>query len=463
MTDQHVGAAFDALDATGVGSTASLIVVDTSALIADPTALDAFPDADIVVPLIVVEELDKLKGRPDDVGRAAREVLRTLEDLRRAHGGDLRQPVPLPGGSTFCVEPNRVHASALREFGLDVDRPDNRILAAAAGQATGGRPVTVVSNDAALRLKAAQLGLEAVEHERASRAGEYTDSGWRDLAVSSGLIDALFARRLLPADDWGPDADAVTSLRINEFAVLRCGGQSALSRRTVDGLTLTSDDSAWGLHPRSKEQRFALDLLLDPDIRIVALDGAAGTGKTILAMAAGLEQVVEPSRARYGKVSVFRPIIPVGKQELGFLPGDLDDKLDPWMAAVNDALVGLSSRHSEQDAQTLVDELRARRQLTTESVTFLRGRSLVNTFVLVDEAQNLEPPTLKTILTRIGEGSKVVFTGDVSQIDQPYLSSRTNALSVLVDRFAGQPLFGHARLTACERSAVADLAAKLLT
>jgi PhoH-like ATPase len=436
-------------------------VIDTSTLIADPTAVDAFPGTAIVVPLIVVEELDTLKGRSDDVGRAARQVLRTFEDLRRAHGGDLRTPIPFPAGGSFCVEPNRVHHAVLTEYGLDPNRPDNRILAAAAGQMADG-PVTLVSNDAALRIKAAQLGLEAVEHERSSRAGDYAPAGWSGVEVGSELIDRLYQSRFVDEADWANDADELGQLEVNEFAVLRCGAQSALARRSRGGLSLTSDDEAWGLHPRSKEQRFALDLLLDPEVRIVALDGAAGTGKTILGVAAGLEQVVEPGRRRYGKVSIFRPIIPVGKQELGFLPGDLDDKLDPWMAAVNDALVALSARHSEQDARDLVEELRSRRQLTMESVTFLRGRSLVNTFVLVDEAQNLEPPTLRTILTRIGEGSKVVFTGDVTQIDQPYLSSRTNALSVLVDRFAGQPLFGHVRLTSCERSAVADLAAQLL-
>jgi PhoH-like ATPase len=192
----------------------------------------------------------------------------------------------------------------------------------------------------------------------------------------------------------------------------------------------------------------------------VALDGYAGTGKTILALAAGLEQVIE--HAVYDKVAVYRPVVPVGKSELGFLPGTLAEKLDPWMQAVTDALVAMTDRRSHADAVSLLDELTAREKLSLETVTFLRGRSLLGTYVLVDEAQNLEPTTLKTILTRVGEGTKIVFTGDTSQIDAPYLSEHTNAIAVLIDAFAGQRLFGHVRLSHCERSEVASLAAELL-
>ncbi len=440
----------------------AVTVLDTSVLITDPQAMFAFADTSVVIPLIVITELDGLKARSDDVGRAAREALRTIEDLRLANGGDIRYPVELPGGGTFHVEANGVHLRALEEYGLDLSQPDNRILGAAKGQVRRGR-VTVVSNDAALRIKAAQLGLDAAEHERGSRVGEYEAAGWRYVDVGSETIDSLYKTHRLQLEDVSEqDRAEIAALSVNEFGVLRCGTQSALVRRRSSSIEQTTDSEAWGLRPRSKEQRFALDLLLDPLVRVVALDGVAGTGKTILAIAAGLEQVVEHTHRHYGKVSIFRPIVPVGRAELGYLPGDLDEKLDPWMRAVNDALVALSTDRDEQNAQKLIDELRDRFQLTMESVTFLRGRSLVNTYVLVDEAQNLEPTTLKTILTRVGEGSKIVFTGDVTQIDQPYLSERTNALSVLIDRLAGQEIFGHARLTSGERSEVADLAAKLL-
>jgi PhoH-like ATPase len=244
--------------------------------------------------------------------------------------------------------------------------------------------------------------------------------------------------------------------------VLRSGSQSALARRREDELVLLGHAApeAWGLRARSKEQRFALELLLDPEVSVVALDGRAGTGKTVMAIAAGLEQVVE-TRA-YEKLAIYRPLVPVGRADVGFLPGGLDEKLDPWMSAIHDAIVALTDQRSSRDARTLIDELTTRNQLSLESVTFLRGRSLHRQMVVVDEAQNLEPTTLKTILTRIGEGTKVVFTGDTSQIDAPYLGESNNALAVLISAFGGQPCFGHVTLSACERSAVASLAAELL-
>jgi PhoH-like ATPase len=319
-----------------------------------------------------------------------------------------------------------------------------------------------VSNDAALRIKAAQLGLEASEHHRLrGRPRRERATGWSTVEVSADLVDALYAApdgcallsQLAPVD-----SDAIAELGVNHYGVLRAGRQSALVRRRDDRLaSLTRAPEAWGLRPRSKEQQFALDLLLDPEVRVIALDGMAGTGKTILALAAGLDQVIE-SRA-YDKVAVYRPVVPVGKAELGFLPGSLDEKLNPWMTAVTDALVALTERRSHADARAIVDEMTARDKLSLEAVTYLRGRSLQGTYVLVDEAQNLEPTTLKTILTRVGEGTKVVFTGDTSQIDAPYLSERNNAVSVLIDAFAGEACFGHIRLTHCERSEVASLAA----
>jgi PhoH-like ATPase len=436
------------------------VVLDTSVLISDPDALFAFPSADAVIPLVVVEELDQHKSRVDDVGRAAREVIRRLEELRVANGGDIRRAVNLPGGGTLRIETNGLMLEEIAAKGLDPQAADNRILAAALGQHSNS-PTTVVSNDAALRIKAAQVGLGAIEHHRRRRSDqEETGLGWRLLEVSSELIDILFSspEGVLLAELPDFDAAACGGLQINEYAVCRAGSQSALARFTGDALVpLVRPLEAWGLRPRSKEQQFALDLLLDPEIRVVALDGMAGTGKTIMALAAGLEQVMET--ASYDKLSVYRPVVPVGKAELGFLPGGLDEKLDPWMTAVHDALVALTDTRSHADARAIIDEMTARDKLSLEAVTYLRGRSLHGTFVVVDEAQNLEPTTLKTILTRIGDGTKVVFTGDTSQIDAPYLSERNNAVSVLVDAFGGERCFGHVRLTHCERSEVASLAA----
>jgi PhoH-like ATPase len=438
--------------------TAELVVLDTSALISDPEAVFAFAGADAVIPLTVVEELDSLKTRRDDVGRSAREVVRTIEDLRTANGGDIRSAVQLPGGGTLRIETNGLHLEEVAAKGLDPSKPDNRILAAALGQSSyhPAARVTVVSNDAALRIKAAQLGLEAREHHRGGRNHAFGQrpAGWRTIEVPSHVIDDLYS-----TDSC--DGDATAELGPNEYAVLRAGQQSILVR-SRDGVVepLPRHQEAWGLRPRAKEQQFALDLLLDPEVRIVALDGYAGTGKTILALAAGLEQVME--RPIYDKVAVYRPVVPVGKAELGFLPGTLAEKLDPWMQAVTDALVAMTERRSHHDAMTMLEEMTTREKLSMETVTYLRGRSLLGTYILVDEAQNLEPTTLKTILTRVGEDTKVVFTGDTSQIDAPYLSENNNAIAALIDAFEGERLFGHIRLTHCERSEVASLAAERL-
>ena len=462
-------------------------VLDTSVLIADPNCLGAYPNTDIVIPLTVVEELDGLKSRPDDVGRAARAALRLLEDIRQSAGGSLAAPVRLPlepstnspaariegstdleeaetdasfgehVGSTVQIELNGIQRHLLLEHGLDADKPDNRIIGAALGQAVH-RPTKLVSNDAALRLKAAHLGLEAHEHLIAGRASQSRPIGWSTIDCPHPLIDRLYAAETVSAEDVA----APGVFAENSFAVLRSGSQSALARCMAGELSLLSQSNpeAWGLRPRSKEQRFALELLLDPDVSVIALDGRAGTGKTVMAIAAGLDQVVE--QRRYEKLAVYRPLVPVGRADVGFLPGGLEEKLDPWMSAIHDAIVALTDQRSNREAWVMIDELIARNQLSLESVTFLRGRSLHRQIVVVDEAQNLEPTTLKTILTRIGDGTKVVFTGDTSQIDAPYLGESNNALAVLIGAFRGQSCFGHVTLTTCERSEVASLAAELL-
>lgn len=436
------------------------LVLDTSVLIADPTCVLEFCDADVVIPLTVVEELDGLKSRADDVGRAARTALRTLEELRVTHGGSLANPVPTGNGTaTLQIEINNIRKHLLIEHGLDPTVPDNRIIGAAIGQADNG-PTTMVSNDAALRIKAAHLGVSAAEH-RLTRSDQHGPAvGWTTIEASYESIDCLYAAGAIAVD--AVVTDATFDFKENEFAVLRSGSQSALVRTVGEEFVLLSQHTpeAWGLRPRSKEQRFALELLLDPNIAVIALDGRAGTGKTILAIAAGLDQVVE--QGRYERLAVYRPLVPVGRADVGFLPGGLDEKLDPWMAAIHDAVVALTDHGSIQDARDLVDELTTRGQLSLESVTFLRGRSLQRQIVVIDEAQNLEPTTLRTILTRVGDGTKVIFTGDTSQIDAPYLGESNNALTVLASAFADQRCFGHITLTACERSDVASLAAELL-
>ncbi len=443
------------------------LVLDTSVLIADPACVVEFVDADVVVPLTVVEELDGLKTRNDDVGRAARSALRTLEDLRVSHGGSLATAVPTGAGSgTVQIEINNIRKHLLIEHGLDPAIADNRIIGAAIGQSDFG-PTTMVSNDAALRIKAAHLGVAAREHTRTRRTEDRPTTGWTTIDTTHEAIDCLYAANGIAIDavtstSGQHAAGASVTMSQNQFAVLRSGSQSALARAVGDEFVLVphAAPEPWGLRPRNKEQRFALELLLDPEIEVIALDGRAGTGKTLLAIAAGLEQVVE--QRRYERLAIYRPLIPVGRADVGFLPGGLDEKLDPWMAAIHDAVVALTDLGSSHDADTLISQLTERGQLSLESVTFLRGRSLQRQIVVVDEAQNLEPTTLRTILTRIGEGTKVIFTGDTSQIDAPYLGESNNALSVLTSAFDDQRCFGHITLTACERSDVASLAAELL-
>jgi PhoH-like ATPase len=442
------------------GGVRTRVVLDTSVLIGDPGCFDSFAGCDVVIPFTVIEELDGLKTRPDDVGRAARTALRTIEEHRVRAGGSLAQPFTIgdpAAEGTLQVEINGVQKHLLIEHGLDPNVPDNRIIGAALGQAMHA-PTQMVSNDAALRIKAAHLGLDAHEHHPAGRRAATRHAGWTTINSDHDAVDTLYTTGALHVDDV-PEA---TELHENGFAIVRSGSQSALTRKVDDELRLLPHTApeAWGLRSRSKEQRFALELLLDPDVSVVALDGRAGTGKTLLAIAAGLEQVVE--QRRYERLAVYRPLVPVGRADVGFLPGGLDEKLDPWMSAIHDAIVALTDQRSAQDAHRLVDELVGRNQLSLESVTFLRGRSLHRQIVVVDEAQNLEPTTLKTVLTRIGEGTKVIFTGDTSQIDAPYLGESNNALAVLIQAFGGQSCFGHVTLTACERSTVASLAAELL-
>jgi len=456
-------------DASPEGTeTRPIVVLDTSVLLSDPESIFAFGDAEVVLPLRVIEELDDKKARLDDIGRAARSVGRMLEQLRLSTpDGDLRHPVPLTPGGRLRIVINGVRVEAITKLGLDPDKSDNRILAAALGLAEDGTHVRLISADVNLRLKAAALGLEAEEYRHTRRGIGESHAGWHQLAVSRGLVDALYGAtdRVVAIDDV-PDIDAVViePLDINEFAILQGPGrESALTRRVAAGLRLVRRDRhPWDLHARSPEQHFALDLLMDPSVPVVGLSGRAGTGKSILAMAAGLEQTFEPTSQVYDRMMILRPVIAVGRQEVGFLPGDLEEKLAPWFGAIVDAMVALGDHLSYASAREMLDSWVTQGKLTMEAVTFLRGRSLQNTYIWVDEAQNLEPLTLKTILTRLGEGSKVVLVGDVTQIDNPYTSSHSNAISVLTDRFEGQELFGHLELFQGERSAVADLAAELL-
>ena len=450
----------------------NIVVIDTSSLVNDPAALYAFPNADVVIPLVVVEELDGHKARPDEVGRAAREVIRTLEKLREEAGGSLNQAHPLPAGATLRIELNGLQLERLTSLGLDVTKGDNRLLAAALGlDAQHSGQVIVISSDAAVRLKAGQLGLRAVDHVQTRRRDAIGEAspGWATVDTNMELVERLFESKQVNLDVLAELDPVVAKADANTGFVLKAGASSALARLVGDSPSgpgrlrlLNPHVEAWGMRPKNKEQRFALELLLDPDVTVVGLSGPGGTGKTMACLAAALEQVFEPSHRRYDRLMIIRPMTAVGRQDVGFLPGDLQDKIGPWYEAIVDAMVALGDDVTHKAARDILDGWVTAEQLVMEPVTFLRGRSLKNHFILVDEAQNLSPEVLKTILTRVGEGSKVVFTGDVTQQDAPYLSETNNALAVLVDRFGGEDFFGHLHLTAGVRSRVAERAAELL-
>ena len=441
------------------------VVLDTSVLVADPGAIHEFAGCALKVPLTVIEELDGLKTRSDGVGQTAREALRRIEALRVRAGGSLVEPVTLSHGGTLAIVLNGVNHTLLAEHYLDPASPDNRIIGTALGLQHRATTVEVVSNDAALRIKAAHVGLAAKEYVPLPAYGRDVDTpGWRTVeGVDPAVIDRLFEARSLEIGELGIDVD----LYENEFVVLRAGKQSALGRRKGDLVwLLRQNHDAFDLRPRNIEQRLALDLLLDPTVSVVALDGPAGTGKTLLAIAAGLEQVWNhPSTRRYERMAIYRPLVAVGRQELGYLPGTMEEKLDPWMGAIHDAVVAMSDGRRKGAADEIIAQITAEGRLTMESVTHLRGRSLHGAWLLLDEAQNLEPSLAKTVLTRAAEGTKVVFTGDTSQIDAPFLSAHNNAISVLTAALGGGrggSLFGHIRLSQGERSPLATMAANLL-
>jgi PhoH-like ATPase len=421
-----------------------IYVLDTSVLLADPWALQRFAEHEVVVPLVVLTELEAKRHHPE-LGWAARVTLRMLEDLRLAHGSLLR---PMPAnehGGTLRVEVNHTETAGF-PAALSHDTNDHRILAVGRNLASEGRDVTIVTKDLPLRLKASIVGLEADEY----RSDLATDTGWTGLAeldVDGGAIDDLF-------DDHVVDLAEARSLPCNTGVVLHAGSQSALGRVRDDKQVhlARSDRSLFEVRGRSAEQRIAVDLLSDDEVGIVSLGGPAGTGKSVLALAAGLDAVLE--QRTHNRVIVFRPIFPVGGQDLGYLPGSEAEKMLPWGAAVTDALEAIAG-------QEVIDEVFGRGQLEVLPLTHIRGRNLTDSFVVIDEAQNLERSVLLTALSRLGQGSRVVLTHDVAQRDNLRVG-RHDGIASVIETLKGHPLFGHVSLTRAERSPVAALVTQVL-
>ncbi|TBN58584.1 PhoH family protein [Glaciihabitans arcticus] len=418
-------------------------VLDTSVLLSDPQAMFRFAEHAVVLPVIVITELESKRNDPE-IGYFARQALRNLDELRMQHER-LDFPISVGEGGSLRVELNHSNMSVLPS-GLQLGDNDSRILAVAMNLANDGLAVTVVSKDLPLRVKAASIGLAAEEY----RAELAVDSGWTgqtELALSSEQMAELYDAEKL-------SSRAVQDLPINTGLVIHSDRGSALARVTSRGQMrlVRGDRDIFGLHGRSAEQRLAIDMLLDPEIGIVSLGGSAGTGKSALALCAGLEAVLEKQQHR--KIMVFRPLYAVGGQELGFLPGDAAEKMNPWAQAVFDTLGSVVS-------QNVLDEVIERGLLEVLPLTHIRGRSLHDAFVIVDEAQSLERNVLLTVLSRIGQNSRVVLTHDVAQRDNLRVGRHDGVASV-IESLKGHALFGHITLTRSERSAIAALVTQML-
>ena len=420
-------------------------VLDTSVLLADPGALARFAEHEVVVPIAVIGELETKRDHPE-LGYFARAALRSLDDIRLKYGR-LDQPIQInPEGGTLSVELNHTDLSSMPHGFLRDGTNDSRILAIAKNLMSDGKDVVLVTKDLPLRVKASSVGVEAEEY----LAELVSSSGWTgivELSVGSSVIDDLYA------SDFA-DHEEAHSLPIHTGVVLHSDRASALARVTPDKRLqlVRGDRTAFGLHGRSAEQRIALDLLLDPEIGIVSMGGRAGTGKSALALCAGLEAVME--RRAHKKIVIFRPLYPVGGQELGYLPGSEGEKMSPWAQAVFDTLGALVS-------QPIIDEIIDRGLIEVLPLTHIRGRSLHDAFVIVDEAQSLERGVLLTVLSRIGQGSRVVLTHDVGQRDNLRVGRHDGVVAV-VETLKGHPLFAHVTLTRSERSAIAALVTEML-
>ena len=420
-------------------------VLDTSVLLADPGALARFAEHEVVVPIAVIGELETKRDHPE-LGYFARAALRSLDDIRLKYGR-LDQPIQInPEGGTLSVELNHTDLSSMPHGFLRDGTNDSRILAIAKNLMSDGKDVVLVTKDLPLRVKASSVGVEAEEY----LAELVSSSGWTgivEISVGSSVIDDLYA------SDFANHEEA-HSLPIHTGVVLHSDRASALARVTPDKRLqlVRGDRTAFGLHGRSAEQRIALDLLLDPEIGIVSMGGRAGTGKSALALCAGLEAVME--RRAHKKIVIFRPLYPVGGQELGYLPGSEGEKMSPWAQAVFDTLGALVS-------QPIIDEIIDRGLIEVLPLTHIRGRSLHDCFVIVDEAQSLERGVLLTVLSRIGQGSRVVLTHDVGQRDNLRVGRHDGVVAV-VETLKGHPLFAHVTLTRSERSAIAALVTEML-
>ena len=436
-----------------------IFVIDTNVILHDPTAILRFEDNEIVIPIAVIEELDRFKKQPEMTGRNAREVARSLDRLRQQ--GDLTTGVKLSNGGSLRVALSDRDTLKKLPLELSGDVADNAILAVGMQSKQNQCPVVVVSKDTNLRIKADALGLNAEDYETDKVDVNELYTGTTEVLVSAEQISEFFKAGSLTLDrEFLPNQDItlVDSLNPSHTALGMAQGKSS----KIIPLVALPKLGVSRIQPRNREQRFALNLLLQDSIKLVTLVGKAGTGKTLLAIAAGLQKVADEKL--YSRLLISRPVVPMGK-DIGFLPGDISDKLTPWMQPLYDnfdLIFGTQDREHPEHWRRGHEELIEMGMLQIEPLTYIRGRTIPNQFLIIDEAQNLTPHEVKTIITRAGEGTKVVLTGDPDQIDNPYIDAASNGLTYVVERFKHEPLAGHITLSKGERSGLAERATALL-
>lgn len=435
-------------------------VLDTNVLLHDPHAIFKFEDNDLILPIYVIEEIDQFKRDSNERGRNARTVSRLLDKLREENGGSLSAGVKIGDGGTL-----RVHVPAVvpeLRVALNPRSGDHAILQTAIElrDATPDRPTIFVTMDVNLRIRADALGLKTQAYENQSVDVDHLETGIIEQQTTAQELDTLFETGKTTLSGNPPlHANVSLLLRDDSPRPRTALGRYHSSTGEVRAL-FAAREGVMGIRPRNKEQSFALDLLLDDEVRLVTVTGKAGTGKTLLALAAGVKRAIEDGA--FSRLLVSRPVMPLGR-DLGYLPGDIGEKLNPWMQPIYDNLEFLMvAGGGRRRGLHGFEELMSRGQLQVEPLTYIRGRSLPQQFVIVDEAQNLTPHEVKTVITRCGEGTKIVLTGDPFQIDNPYVDSATNGLSVTADRLRGERLVGHVMLAKGERSELSNIAANKL-
>lgn len=443
-------------------------ILDTNVLLFDPQALFKFGNNAVIIPIVVIEEIDRFKREMSENGRHARQISRLLDEMRT--GGELSTGVKLPNGGTLKVELSDASVSLPPD--MLMERPDNRILAIAIAmrKSQPKRQVVFVTKDINLRIKADALGVTAEDYEPSSVEPEQLYAGYTVLNVDSHLVDEFYAQKRLMMDErLQKFLKSDQPLYANEYLILKDNANpnhTAMGRFSKDLNCLVPifkpAEGLWGVFPKNAEQAFAVDALLNDEIKLVSLVGKAGTGKTLLAIAAGLVKTVD--EGYYHRLLVSRPVFPLGK-DIGFLPGDIEEKLNPWMQPIYDNvdfLFGATEKKGTRGAGRGCQELMNQGLLQIEPLTYIRGRTIPKQYLIVDEAQNLTPHEIKTIVTRAGDDTKIVLTGDSYQIDNPYVDSANNGLVYLVERFKGEPIAAHTTLMKGERSRLSELASNLL-